>query len=89
MTVNPVTSEINLLFVIISHLCIGIVSSNTRDFKAKVTYPHLNFSIPVSVLEPLLHSFAETGDSSVFLTLDQAEEDVSRVWRLQVSQSKL
>ncbi|XP_072534137.1 peroxisomal leader peptide-processing protease isoform X2 [Salminus brasiliensis] len=67
----------------------GIVSSNTRDFAAKVTYPHLNFSIPVSVLEPLLECFSQTGNGAVFQALDSAEDDVRRVWRLQIPQSKL
>lgn len=67
----------------------GIVSSNTRDFAAKVTYPHLNFSIPVSVLEPLLSRFAQTQDPAVFQELDSTEDEVRRVWRLQIAQSKL
>ncbi|KAG7334049.1 hypothetical protein KOW79_002456 [Hemibagrus wyckioides] len=68
---------------------LGIVSSNTRDFAAKVTYPHLNFSIPVSVLEPLLGRFAQTQDPAVFQELDSADDEVRRVWRLQIPQSKL
>ncbi|KAF5910181.1 peroxisomal leader peptide-processing protease [Clarias magur] len=68
---------------------LGIVSSNTRDFAAKVTYPHLNFSIPVSVLEPLLSRFAQTQDPAVFQELDSAEDEIKRVWRLQIPQSKL
>jgi len=65
------------------------VSSNTRDFTAKVTYPHLNFSIPVSVLETLLRRFDQTGDAAVFKVLDSAEDDVRKIWRLQSIQSKL
>ncbi|XP_052429083.1 peroxisomal leader peptide-processing protease [Carassius gibelio] len=68
---------------------LGIVSSNTRDFAAKVTYPHLNFSIPVTVLERLLRCFAQTGDAAVFKVLDSAEDDVRKIWRLQSLQSKL
>ncbi|KAG1950483.1 GTP-binding protein SAR1a [Pimephales promelas] len=68
---------------------LGIVSSNTRDFTAKVTYPHLNFSIPVSVLETLLRRFDQTGDAAVFKVLDSAEDDVRKIWRLQSIQSKL
>ncbi|XP_073690002.1 peroxisomal leader peptide-processing protease [Garra rufa] len=68
---------------------LGIVSSNTRDFAAKVTYPHLNFSIPVTVLEPLLRRFTQTGDAAVFKVLDGAEDDVKKIWRLQNIQSKL
>ncbi|XP_056616785.1 peroxisomal leader peptide-processing protease isoform X1 [Triplophysa dalaica] len=68
---------------------LGVMSSNTRDFSAKVTYPHLNFSVPVTVLEPLLRLFAQTGNATVFKALDNAEEDVRKTWRLQSIQSKL
>ncbi|XP_018593562.2 peroxisomal leader peptide-processing protease isoform X1 [Scleropages formosus] len=62
---------------------LGLVTSNTRDFVAEVTYPHLNFSIPAAVLEPLLHDFSVTGDPKAFKKLDEAEDGVVRVWRLQ------
>ncbi|XP_034041424.1 peroxisomal leader peptide-processing protease [Thalassophryne amazonica] len=68
---------------------LGIVSSNTRDFAAKVTYPHLNFSIPVTVFHELLEHFNHTRDVGVFTVLDTTEEDTRRVWRLQNTQSKL
>ncbi|KAM9344815.1 peroxisomal leader peptide-processing protease [Symphorus nematophorus] len=68
---------------------LGIVSSNTRDLAAKVTYPHLNFSIPVTVFQGLLQQFHQTKDVSVFSVLDSREEEVRRVWRLQSAQSKL
>ncbi|KAM6956277.1 peroxisomal leader peptide-processing protease [Aplochiton taeniatus] len=68
---------------------LGLVSSNTRDFAAKVTYPHLNFSVPMSVIQPLLERFNQTGDADVFTALDSTEEGVRRVWRLQGGQSKL
>uniref|UniRef100_A0A4W5KAD9 Peroxisomal leader peptide-processing protease n=1 Tax=Hucho hucho TaxID=62062 RepID=A0A4W5KAD9_9TELE len=68
---------------------LGLVSSNTRDFSAKVTYPHLNFSVPMTVLEPLLRRYAQKGDIGVFRDLDTTDEGVRRVWRLQAAQSKL
>lgn len=68
---------------------LGIVSSNTRDLAAKVTYPHLNFSIPVSVFQGLLQHFQQTKDVGVFRILDTTEEEVRRVWRLQGAPSKL
>nr|XP_046213763.1 peroxisomal leader peptide-processing protease [Oncorhynchus gorbuscha] len=68
---------------------LGLVSSNTRDFSAKVTYPHLNFSVPMTVLEPLLRRYAQKGDIGVFRDLDTTDEGVRRVWRLQTAQSKL
>ncbi|TNN80909.1 Peroxisomal leader peptide-processing protease [Liparis tanakae] len=39
---------------------LGIVSSNTRDFVAKVTYPHLNFSIPNCLCVGLLCWLADS-----------------------------
>lgn len=67
----------------------GIVSSNTRDFATNVTYPHLNFSIPVTIFQGLLQRFHQTKDVNVFKVLDTPEEGARRVWRLQVGQSKL
>lgn len=78
-----------MFFFILYIPILGIVSSNTRDFAAKVTYPHLNFSIPVTVLEPLLRRFAQMEDAAVFKVLDSAEDDVRKIWRLQSPQSKL
>lgn len=68
---------------------LGIVSSNTRDLAAKVTYPHLNFSIPVTVFQRLLQHFHQTSDVNVFRVLDTTDQEVSTVWRLQGAQSKL
>ncbi|CAB1343823.1 unnamed protein product [Coregonus sp. 'balchen'] len=74
---------------ILSRAISCLVSSNTRDFTAKVTYPHLNFSVPMTVLEPLLRRYAQKGDIVVFRDLDTTDEGVRRVWRLQAAQSKL
>ncbi|CAB1439782.1 unnamed protein product [Pleuronectes platessa] len=68
---------------------LGIVSSNTRDLAAKVTYPHLNFSIPVTVFQRLVKRFQQTKDVNMFRMLDTAEKEVRRVWRLQGAPSKL
>ncbi|XP_004551705.3 peroxisomal leader peptide-processing protease [Maylandia zebra] len=68
---------------------LGIVSSNTRDMATKVTYPHLNFSVPVTVFQRLLQHFEQTKDVNVFRELDSTEKEIRRVWRLQGAQSKL
>uniref|UniRef100_UPI0037E77916 peroxisomal leader peptide-processing protease n=1 Tax=Semicossyphus pulcher TaxID=241346 RepID=UPI0037E77916 len=68
---------------------LGIVSSNTRDLASKVSYPHLNFSIPVTVFQRLLQHFHQTKDVNVFKVLDASETEVRRVWRLQGAPSKL
>lgn len=67
----------------------GIVSSNTRDQAAKVTYPHLNFIIPVTVFQRLLQQFHVKKDIKVLRVLDTTDAEVKKVWRLQGAKSKL
>ncbi|KAM6183706.1 peroxisomal leader peptide-processing protease isoform 2-T2 [Erethizon dorsatum] len=65
------------------HFHEGIVASNTRDNNTGATYPHLNFSIPITVLQPGLQRYRQTGDLGGFRELDRAIEPVRVVWRLQ------
>lgn len=65
------------------------MSSNTRDLAAKVTYPHLNFIIPVTVFQRLLEQFDLKKNTNVFQELDTTEAEVKKVWRLQGTKSKL
>ncbi|NWR65332.1 TYSD1 protease, partial [Bucorvus abyssinicus] len=62
---------------------LGIVASNTRDTSAGATYPHLNFCIPVTVLQPLIAQYRRTGDPDTFTTLNRVGEGVRAAWRLQ------
>uniref|UniRef100_A0A8C8Z6F2 Peroxisomal leader peptide-processing protease n=1 Tax=Prolemur simus TaxID=1328070 RepID=A0A8C8Z6F2_PROSS len=62
---------------------LGIVASNTRDNNTGATYPHLNFSIPITVLQQALQRYSETGDLGGLRQLDCAPEPVRVVWRLQ------
>lgn len=62
---------------------LGIVASNTRDNNTGATYPHLNFSVPVTVLQPALQRYRQTGDLGGLRELDGAMEPVKVVWRLQ------
>lgn len=62
---------------------LGIVASNTRDNNTGATYPHLNFSIPITVLQPALQQYRQTGDLGGLRELDRAAELVRVVWRLQ------
>ncbi|XP_028915706.1 peroxisomal leader peptide-processing protease [Ornithorhynchus anatinus] len=62
---------------------LGIVASNTRDNSTGTTYPHLNFSIPITVLQPALREYIRTGDPGSLDRLNRADEQVRRVWRLQ------
>ncbi|KAM6306374.1 peroxisomal leader peptide-processing protease [Aegotheles albertisi] len=62
---------------------LGIVASNTRDTSAGATYPHLNFCIPITVLQPLITHYRRTRDPEAFAGLNRADEGVRAVWRLQ------
>ncbi|XP_059677288.1 peroxisomal leader peptide-processing protease [Gavia stellata] len=62
---------------------LGIVASNTRDTGAGATYPHLNFCVPITVLQPPIARYRRTGDPKAFATLNQASEEVRAAWRLQ------
>ncbi|XP_053779226.1 peroxisomal leader peptide-processing protease [Desmodus rotundus] len=62
---------------------LGIVASNTRDNNTGATYPHLNFSIPITVLQPALQRYSQTGDPGGLRELDHVAEPVRVVWRLQ------
>ncbi|XP_008593201.1 PREDICTED: peroxisomal leader peptide-processing protease [Galeopterus variegatus] len=65
------------------HFHEGIVTSNTRDNNTGATYPHLNFSVPITVLQPALEQYSQTGDLGGLRELDRAAVPVRVVWRLQ------
>ncbi|XP_064285894.1 peroxisomal leader peptide-processing protease [Passer domesticus] len=60
----------------------GIVASNTRDTAAGATYPHLNFCIPITVLQPLVARYRRTGDPAAFAGLNREGEGVRATWQL-------
>nr|XP_033799736.1 peroxisomal leader peptide-processing protease isoform X4 [Geotrypetes seraphini] len=62
---------------------LGIVASNTRDSSIGATYPHLNFSVPINVLEPALRQYLQSQDLQAFQHLNQANSAVAAAWRLQ------
>ncbi|XP_037255417.1 peroxisomal leader peptide-processing protease [Falco rusticolus] len=62
---------------------LGIVASNTRDTDAGAIYPHLNFCIPVTILQPPIARYLHTGNPDAFAGLNQAGEGVQAAWRLQ------
>nr|XP_033799734.1 peroxisomal leader peptide-processing protease isoform X2 [Geotrypetes seraphini] len=66
-----------------SQFCTGIVASNTRDSSIGATYPHLNFSVPINVLEPALRQYLQSQDLQAFQHLNQANSAVAAAWRLQ------
>ncbi|KAM4702854.1 peroxisomal leader peptide-processing protease [Rhinophrynus dorsalis] len=62
---------------------LGIVASNTRDNSTGATYPHLNFSTPITVLQPALQRYIQFGDLCTFQELNMVGHAVRDVWRLQ------
>ncbi|PKK16447.1 peroxisomal leader peptide-processing protease, partial [Columba livia] len=62
---------------------LGIVASNTRDTSAGTTYPHLNFCIPITILQPLVARYRCTRDPNAFAELNRAGEGVRAAWWLQ------
>ncbi|XP_053160723.1 peroxisomal leader peptide-processing protease [Hemicordylus capensis] len=71
------------LFATHSRQLLGIVASNTRDHSIGATYPHLNFSIPITVLQPALLDYAHTRNLGRFRELDRVDHRIQVVWRLQ------
>ncbi|XP_027756673.1 peroxisomal leader peptide-processing protease-like [Empidonax traillii] len=61
----------------------GIVASNTRNHGAGATYPHLNFCIPITVLQPLVARYRRTRDPGAFAGLNCAAQGVRAAWKLQ------
>ncbi|NWW17668.1 TYSD1 protease, partial [Falcunculus frontatus] len=66
-----------------SRCLMGIVASNTRDTGAGATYPHLNFCIPITVLQPLVMRYHRTGNPDAFAGLNRVGEGVRAIWQLQ------
>ncbi|XP_064369682.1 peroxisomal leader peptide-processing protease [Dromaius novaehollandiae] len=63
---------------------LGIVASNAKDTSVGATYPHLNFSVPITLLRPALARYRRTGDPAAFAALHGAAAEGARaVWRLQ------
>ncbi|XP_075466883.1 peroxisomal leader peptide-processing protease [Ascaphus truei] len=62
---------------------LGIVASNTRDNSVGATYPHLNFSIPITVFREALQRYSQFGDLRGFQELNKVGNAVRDVWRLQ------
>ncbi|XP_015277803.1 PREDICTED: peroxisomal leader peptide-processing protease [Gekko japonicus] len=71
------------LFATHSGELLGIVASNTRDSSIGATYPHLNFSLPITVLQPALSEYTRSRDLRGFRELDRVADRVRVVWRLQ------
>ncbi|KAL1218747.1 Glyoxysomal processing protease, glyoxysomal [Cardamine amara subsp. amara] len=65
---------------------IGLVTSNARH-GAGTVIPHLNFSIPCAVLEPIFKFAEDMQNMEVLQTLDQQNKELSSIWALMPSLS--
>ncbi|KAJ7324219.1 hypothetical protein JRQ81_017239 [Phrynocephalus forsythii] len=65
------------LFATHSGKLLGIVASNTKDNSLGVTYPHLNFSIPVTVLQPAILEYIHSRSLSGFQALNWPPDGAS------------
>lgn len=63
------------------------MTNNVRE-KTGALIPKLNFSLPVSSLRPVLQ-YVQGAEYAVLSGLERVDEQVHRVWRLQVSQAEL
>lgn len=77
------------LFAAESGQLLGIVASNTRDNCTGATYPHLNFSIPITIVRAAIRRYRENGDLRSFGELNKAGHAIQDVWRLQRSPEKV
>ncbi|KAG9485132.1 hypothetical protein GDO78_008305 [Eleutherodactylus coqui] len=77
------------LFAAQSGQLLGIVASNTRDNCTGATYPHLNFSIPITIVQAAIQRYRQYGDLRSFGELNKAEHAIQDVWRLQRSPGKV
>ncbi|XP_056386452.1 peroxisomal leader peptide-processing protease [Hyla sarda] len=68
---------------------LGIVASNTKDNSTGATYPHLNFSIPITIVRAAIQRYRQYGDLRSFRELNKAGHAVQDVWRLQRSPEKV
>ncbi|XP_071511668.1 peroxisomal leader peptide-processing protease-like [Diadema antillarum] len=75
---------------------VGIIASNSKDAESGATFPHVNFSIPVSCFRSPLEKYIRTKDLQSFHELNTSEDSLCRVWSLQeggryqrITQSKL
>ncbi|XP_065878364.1 glyoxysomal processing protease, glyoxysomal isoform X2 [Euphorbia lathyris] len=60
---------------------VGLVTSNARH-GGGTSIPHLNFSIPCALLEPIFKFAREMQNSALLQNLDQPNQQISSVWAL-------
>ncbi|XP_040292561.1 peroxisomal leader peptide-processing protease [Bufo bufo] len=77
------------LFAAESGQLLGIVASNTRDNSTGATYPHLNFCIPITIVQAAIQRYRQYGDLRSFGELNKAAHAIQDVWRLQRSPKKV
>lgn len=62
---------------------VGLVCCNAKETTTGATYPHINFSIPVSLLWPAVKDYIQSRESSVFKSFEIENKAVKRLWTLE------
>ncbi|XP_060081373.1 peroxisomal leader peptide-processing protease-like [Ylistrum balloti] len=62
---------------------VGLVVCNARDTSTGATYPHINMSVPIATISPILDSYLESGDKSVLRALCVRNPVIHSLWTME------
>nr|XP_006812293.1 PREDICTED: peroxisomal leader peptide-processing protease-like [Saccoglossus kowalevskii] len=66
---------------------IGIVASNSKDTVSGASFPHINFSIPMAMVQETFANFLRTGDVKLLDSWNIHDSRIQKIWKLQDSLS--
>ncbi|XP_070562565.1 peroxisomal leader peptide-processing protease-like [Ptychodera flava] len=62
---------------------LGIVASNSKDTDSGASFPHVNFSVPITAVYKSLQDFMNTSDVGCLQDLNACDESHQKIWKLQ------
>ncbi|XP_033752155.1 LOW QUALITY PROTEIN: peroxisomal leader peptide-processing protease-like [Pecten maximus] len=62
---------------------VGLVVCNARDTATGASYPHINMSVPIATISPVLDSYMESGDKSVLRSLCVRDPYIHSLWTME------
>lgn len=62
---------------------LGIVTCNARDTQSGASYPHINMSVPIVTILPIIKEYLETKDELVLQKIDLQNSTVQKLWTLE------
>ncbi|XP_021349458.1 peroxisomal leader peptide-processing protease-like [Mizuhopecten yessoensis] len=62
---------------------VGLVVCNARDTSTGASYPHINMSVPIATIIPVLDSYIESGDKSVLRSLCVRNPVIHSLWTME------